>query len=538
VRRRSILHLLAVIGDPSDDSGLYGNVLAMAETVPKLPTSAPWSGLMSPALQGAVQRYGIAVAAFALALGINFLLKSLLLLRGDAFYLFFLPAILIASAYSGWGPGLLATLLGLLFGLFFVVDFRSLTAADVINAVSFAAVGIGVSWRGEMLRRSRSSAMTNAEDAEARAAHLQSILDSIPEAMVVIDERGRMQSFSATAERLFGYPASEVMGENVRMLMPQPYRRDHDSYLDRYLRTNERRIIGIGRVVVGQRKDGSTFPMELAVGEMHVRDQRFFTGFIRDLTERQQTEARLQELQAELVHMSRLTAMGEMASALAHELNQPLSAIANYMKGSRRLLENSEDARAATLRDAMDKAGDQALRAGQIIRRLRDFVARGETERRMEDVKKLIEEASALALVGAKDKGVRVRFDFDERSDFVLADKVQIQQVLLNLMRNAIDAMEDVEKRELVIATLPVTENMVEISVADTGSGISPEISAQLFQPFVTTKTQGMGVGLSISRTIIEAHGGSITPRPNPGGGTIFSFTLPVVTKKEVTDVV
>jgi two-component system sensor kinase FixL len=156
----------------------------------------------------------------------------------------------------------------------------------------------------------------------------------------------------------------------------------------------------------------------------------------------------------------------------------------------------------------------------------------------MEDVKKLIEEASALALVGAKDKGVRVRFDFDERSDFVLADKVQIQQVLLNLMRNAIDAMEDVEKRELVIATLPVTENMVEISVADTGSGISPEISAQLFQPFVTTKTQGMGVGLSISRTIIEAHGGSITPRPNPGGGTIFSFTLPVVTKKEVTDVV
>ena len=538
MRRRSILHLLAVIGDPSDDSGLYGNVLAMAETVPKLPTSAPWSGLMSPALQGAVQRYGIAVAAFALALGINFLLKSLLLLRGDAFYLFFLPAILIASAYSGWGPGLLATLLGLLFGLFFVVDFRSLTAADVINAVSFAAVGIGVSWRGEMLRRSRSSAMTNAEDAEARAAHLQSILDSIPEAMVVIDERGRMQSFSATAERLFGYPASEVMGENVRMLMPQPYRRDHDSYLDRYLRTNERRIIGIGRVVVGQRKDGSTFPMELAVGEMHVRDQRFFTGFIRDLTERQQTEARLQELQAELVHMSRLTAMGEMASALAHELNQPLSAIANYMKGSRRLLENSEDARAATLRDAMDKAGDQALRAGQIIRRLRDFVARGETERRVEDVKKVIEEASALALVGAKDKGVRVRFDFDERSDFVLADKVQIQQVLLNLMRNAIDAMEDVEKRELVIATLPVTENMVEISVADTGSGISPEISAQLFQPFVTTKTQGMGVGLSISRTIIEAHGGSITPRPNPGGGTIFSFTLPVVTKKEVTDVV
>src|SRR6202035_966498 len=303
----------------------------MAKTIPKPETSAAWGGLKSSALQGVAQRYGIAIVAFALALGLNFLLESLLLLRGDASYLIFLPAILIASAYSGWGPGLLATLMGLAFGLFFVVDFRSLTAADIVNAASFAVVGIGVSWRGEMLRRSRFSAATNADAAEARAAHLQSILDSIPEAMCVIDERGRIQSFSATAERLFGDRAAEIIGENVKMLMPQPYQRDHDGYLDRYLRTNERRIIGIGRIVVGQRKDGSTFPMELAVGEMRVRDQRFFTGFIRDLTERQQSEARLQELQAELVHMSRLTAMGEMASALAHELNQPLSAIANYM---------------------------------------------------------------------------------------------------------------------------------------------------------------------------------------------------------------
>ena len=176
-------------------------------------------------MRGVVQRYGVAIVAVALALGLKFLLASLLPLRGEASYLFFLPAILIASAYSGWGPGLLATLLGLLFGLFFIVDFRSLTAADIVNAVSFTVVGIGVSWRGEMLRRSRFSAATNAETAEARAAHLQSILDSIPEAMIVIDERGRMQSFSATAERLFGYRAPEVIGENVRMLMPQPYRR-------------------------------------------------------------------------------------------------------------------------------------------------------------------------------------------------------------------------------------------------------------------------------------------------------------------------
>jgi two-component system sensor kinase FixL len=178
------------------------------------------------------------------------------------------------------------------------------------------------------------------------------------------------------------------------------------------------------------------------------------------------------------------------------------------------------------------------LRAGQIIRRLRDFVARGESERRVEDVKKLVEEASALALVGAKDRGVRVRFEFDPRTDFVLADKVQIQQVLLNLMRNAIEAMEEAEKRELVVSTVSAQDNMIEISVADTGTGIAPEVSAQLFQPFITTKRQGMGVGLSISRTIVEAHGGSIAPRSNPGGGTVFSFTLPALSKEEVGDAV
>ena len=253
-------------------------------------------------------------------------------------------------------------------------------------------------------------------DALAREAHLQSILDTVPEAMIVIDERGIMQSFSSAAERLFGYRAAEAIGQNVKILMPSPYREGHDGYLQRYKNTGERRIIGIGRVVVGQRKDGSTFPMELAVGEMKSGAQRFFTGFIRDLTERQQTEARLQELQSELVHISRLTAMGEMASTLAHELNQPLSAITNYLKGSRRLLEGEAGERPDMMRDALEKAADQAMRAGQIIRRLRDFVSRGESERRVENITKLVEEASALALVGVKDRGIRVTFQFDPSS--------------------------------------------------------------------------------------------------------------------------
>jgi two-component system sensor kinase FixL len=276
--------------------------------------------------------------------------------------------------------------------------------------------------------------------------------------------------------------------------------------------------------------------MELAVGEMRSADERYFTGFIRDLTERQRTEARLQELQTELVHISRLTAMGEMASALAHELNQPLSAIANYLKGAKRLLEGRGDDESKMISGAMDKAADQSLRAGQIIRRLRDFVARGESERRVESINKLVEEANALALVGAKEHGVRLRLQIDPAHDLILADKVQIQQVLLNLLRNAIEAVTQSERRELLVSTRPSADGMVEVSVADTGPGISPDVAPQLFQPFVTTKPQGMGVGLSISRTIIESHGGQIWTEPNPGGGAIFKFTLRALSKEDIGD--
>jgi two-component system sensor kinase FixL len=290
--------------------------------------------------------------------------------------------------------------------------------------------------------------------------------------------------------------------------------------------------------VVGERKDGSTFPMELSVGEMHSSNQRYFTGFIRDLTERQQTEARLHELQSELVHISRLTAMGEMASALAHELNQPLTAIANYLKGLNRLLMPRTDPASVQVRDVVAKAADQSLRAGEIIRRLRDFVARGESEMRVESMTKMIEEASALALVGAKQHGIRVRFNLLPEADLVFADKVQVQQVLLNLVRNAIEAMTDAEspQRELVIDTAPAEGHMVATTVSDTGPGISPQIMSELFRPFVTTKRHGMGVGLSISRTIIEAHGGELRVESAPGTGTKFCFTLPAAELEAVSD--
>lgn len=366
------------------------------------------------------------------------------------------------------------------------------------------------------------------EDAlRSRENHIRSILDTVPDAMVVIDKYGVMQFFSNAAERQFGYNEAEAIGKNVSILMPEPDRSRHDGYLARYLATGDRRIIGIGRIVTGRRKDGTTFPMHLTIGEMQSAGEPYFTGFVRDLTEQQQTQARLQELQSELVHVSRLSAMGEMASALAHELNQPLSAISNYMTGCRRLIEGMTGANAPQVAAAMDKAAEQAIRAGQIIRRLRSFVSREESEKRVESLSKLVEEAGALGLTGAREQGVLLRFVLDPSCDQVLADRVQIQQVLVNLFRNALEAMASSTHRELIASYGKTADDMIEISVSDTGHGFDDGVQPNLFQPFFTTKQTGMGVGLSISRTIVEDHGGRMWAENNPLGGATFRFTLP-----------
>ena len=357
---------------------------------------------------------------------------------------------------------------------------------------------------------------------------LRSMLDTVPDGIIVIDERGRIQSFSPAAERLFGYAADEVIGQNVSMLMPAPYKEAHDSYIERYLRTGERRIIGIGRVVVGLRKGGETFPMELHISEFGFGGNRFFTGFARDLTEQQETKRRIQDLQAELLHASRLSVMGQMASTMAHELNQPLTAVMNYLEAALRLSERGPES-AERIGGLMRRAVTQAERAGDVIRKLRQFVSKGETERRIESLNMLVEEALALGLVGARQSGIRVTLDLDHGLPPVLVDGVQIQQVVLNLVRNAIEAMETVERRELSIATRAMAgEKTAEVRVADSGPGIAPEIADRLFQPFVTTKPTGMGLGLSICREIVEAHQGRLSVAPAPSGGTVFWLTLPM----------
>ncbi len=361
---------------------------------------------------------------------------------------------------------------------------------------------------------------------EQSTSVLQSILETVPDPMVVMDERCRITSFSAAAEKLFGYSEGELLGQNISILMPSPYSEEHDNYVDRYIRTGEKRIIGIGRTVEGKKKDGTVFPIRLAVGEAKAGDQRLFTGFIIDLTEARNTEAELQALQTDLLHSSRLSAVGTLASALAHEINQPLSAITNYLSAARDMLDSGAEENKDSLYEAMRESVSEALRAGTIVRRLREFVSKGELNRKRLSIAQLVEDATILGLVGAHDQGVESSIEIDPDTNHVFADRVQIQQVMINLMRNAIEAMADSAVKHLNIAVRSTPDDKVEIAISDTGKGIDPDIADKIFDPFTSTKHSGMGLGLSICRTIVEAHEGTISAAPNPEGGTIFRITL------------
>ena len=357
-------------------------------------------------------------------------------------------------------------------------------------------------------------------------ALLGSILATVPDALIVIDLRGLIVSFSAAAQRMFQYAESDVLGENISMLMPSPDRERHDGYIDHYRTTGERRIIGVGRLTSARRRDGSTFPIELSVGEVQDQGQRLFTGFIRDLTERQQAERRVADLQAELAHAGRVTAMGTLASALAHELNQPLTAIANYLEAGRDLLAADGPINRALLGEAMAESAAQALRAGEIIRSLREFIKRGETVRQPEPLRELLAESAALAFIGVDSRGIDMDVSVDKGVGRVLVNRVQLQQVVINLVRNAVEAMQDRPVRILRVTASPADDDRIEVIVADSGPGLDPDMSRTLFTPFNTTKATGMGVGLSISQTIVEGHGGRIWATASSWGGAAFHFTL------------
>ncbi|MGC6400245.1 PAS domain S-box protein [Sphingomonas sp. FW199] len=354
----------------------------------------------------------------------------------------------------------------------------------------------------------------------------KAILTTVPQAMVVADETGQILSFSAAAERLFGYCEHEVVGQNLGILMATADRHAHDGYIRHYLATGEKRIIGRGRVVLGQKRDGTTFPHDLVIGEVVAGERRMFIGFIDDLTEKLKADARIEELRSRLVHAARISAMGTMASTLAHELNQPITAVITFVGGVRNLHREGNADDHAMIEEGLDRAVDEALRAGSIVSRLREFVSRGDIEKTVEPLSQLIDDAAKLALIGARELGVEVAFQIDRHLDAVLVDRVQIQQVLINLIRNAVEAMAHSERRILTIAAATDDTAFVRVTVSDTGPGVAPEIVDHLFRAFNSTKLDGMGLGLSICRTIVEANGGRIWMEPVPAGGTAFHFTL------------
>lgn len=364
-------------------------------------------------------------------------------------------------------------------------------------------------------------------DTQTLQLHLASILASVPDGMVVTDESGKIMAFSRAAEALFGFKPEEVIGKPVNMLMAGRDRINHDNYIGNYLRTGERQIIGKGRVVIAARADGTLFPIDLKIGEARIGERYLFTAFIRDLTEQQRSEMRMQEMQSELVHFSRLSAVGTMASALAHELNQPLTAVANYLEASRDLLDSPDPETREILQEALTEAARQAVRAGEIVRKLRSYVSRGEVDARPLSLAPLLADAIALSKLSRELADIPVKLELDPDADYVMGDPIQIQQVVINLIRNAMDALAETPDARITVLVEPAEEaGFVAVEVCDNGPGLSTELRENIFKPFATTKSQGMGLGLSICQTIVEAHSGTIRAISPPGGGSCFRFTL------------
>src|SRR5882724_7739215 len=359
-------------------------------------------------------------------------------------------------------------------------------------------------------------------------ARLRTVTETAVDGVILIDARGVVLMFNPACEKLFGYSADAVIGENVKMLMPQPYRHEHDRYIANYRDTRDPKIIGIGREVIGLRKNGSTFPMDLSVGEARQDGESIFVGIIRDLTSRKRTEAELEQARAELVRVARVTTLGELTAAIAHEVNQPLTGLVSSGNACLRWLAGDVPNLKAA-RESVERMISAGSRAGEVITRIRALVGKAPPLRDRLNINDAITEVIALIRGEVQRNRISLRTKLSTDVPLVLGDRIQLQQVILNLILNAMEAMSDVSPQlgELSVSSTKDGPNGALVSVRDSGTGLDGTVLDRLFEAFYTTKAHGMGIGLAVSRTIIQAHGGRLWAAPNVPQGAIFQFTLP-----------
>jgi two-component system sensor kinase FixL len=356
------------------------------------------------------------------------------------------------------------------------------------------------------------------------------LMDAAVDAIILIDEQGTILSFNRAAQKMFGYPADLIHGKNVSMLMPEPDRSKHDDYLGRYLETGKAGIIGRGREVSGRRRSGLLFPMQLSVGEVKTAaEDRQFVGIIRDLSEQKAIEEQVHQLEEQLVHADRLIILGELTAGIAHEINQPLTAIAAYADAGRHLVERSGKASPQDIHGICERIGQQSRRAAEVVQRLRKLVRTGTISKASHNLNQIIRNTLLLFEYELNKSGIELDFRPEEELQNLYVDEIQIQQILVNLVKNSLDAINGAGQSDgLIEIQVTIVGKEVAVMVRDNGPGVRPELRPQLFDSFFTTKPKGVGLGLSICKNIAAAHGGSLGFSSPAEGGSRFTLKLPL----------
>ncbi|MGZ8903902.1 MAG: two-component system sensor histidine kinase NtrB, partial [Methylobacter sp.] len=363
-----------------------------------------------------------------------------------------------------------------------------------------------------------------------REAKLNAIFNAAVEGIITIDLSGKIVSVNNAVEVIFGYSTEDLVGFNITKLLPLEQHKKHAQYLKNVPPTGLSSVIGNFREVTGVRKDGSVVPLDISIAQFSIEGTSYLTSIVRDVTARKLREQREQQHLSELAHVTRLGLMGEMASGIAHEINQPLTAIVNYTQVCLNFIQN-KNFDPEQLSNILLKTNQQALKAGQLIHRMRDFVKSKKIHHSSIEINNLIQDAIGLCESYLKQQGIALRLDLATDLPIVFVDSIQIEQVVLNLIRNSVDALANLPQlipRIISIQTSMNRDSNIEIRIKDNGPGINAAEQQKILTPFYSTKSDGMGMGLAICRSIIEAHEGLLRFNSQVEKGTTFYFTLPV----------